>query len=215
MLEPNKVHERKDKLMGFEDADEMSGTLSWSVAYYDKAKLNPDLKMAPGIDHNLPKELQDRDELKVETMAIDSAEEADVTRTPPDPKFPSGVLSIIVHQINNLERQNLKGASGSEREGQAGQDTDAPEEEEDNIPSSYCEFVLNDDLIYKTRCVSTLLEGLRVWLTFVDGAESSSTRRCRSSKLVPRCLFTIGKLQSFVSSFAVRFPLFPLPSAPD
>lgn len=98
----------------------MSGNLNWSVAYYDKAGLNPALKKAPGVDHDLPKELQDRPELKgmssfatrcfrpvadplrstVETTAVDSKEEADVTRTPPDPQYPSGVLSVIVHQVS-------------------------------------------------------------------------------------------------------------------
>ncbi|KAL8286155.1 hypothetical protein RQP46_004643 [Phenoliferia psychrophenolica] len=151
MLEPNKVFERKDKLMGFEDADAMSGTLSWSVAYFDKAPLNPALKKDPGVDHSLPKELQDRPELKVETAAIDTAEEADVRRTPPDPRYNSGIFSIVIHQINSLETQNLTGASGKDREGKAGQDTDDPGEETSNLPSAYCEVVVNDDLVYKTR----------------------------------------------------------------
>lgn len=54
----------------YSDADSMSGTLSWSVAYYDKATLNPALKKTPGIDHSLPKELQDRPELKVQGAAM-------------------------------------------------------------------------------------------------------------------------------------------------
>ncbi|ORY73397.1 hypothetical protein BCR35DRAFT_148274 [Leucosporidium creatinivorum] len=151
MLKPNEVHERQDKLMGFEDSDSLDGTLSWSVAYYEKAKLNPALKAKPGVDHNLPKELQDHPELKVETTAVDTAEEADVTRTPPDPQYPSGVLSVIIHQINSLERQNLSGAKGKNREGQAGQDTDDAAEDANNIPSAYCEIILNDDMIFKTR----------------------------------------------------------------
>lgn len=43
----------------------MSGTLTWSIAYYDKVKLNDNLKKEAGMDHSLPKELQQRDELKV------------------------------------------------------------------------------------------------------------------------------------------------------
>jgi hypothetical protein len=49
-----------------------------------------------------------------------------------------------------LERQNLAGASGKEREGQAGQDTDEPSEQSENLPSAYCEIIVNDDMIYKT-----------------------------------------------------------------
>jgi hypothetical protein len=59
------------------------------------------------------------------------------------------VLSVIIHQINNLERQNLTGAKGKDREGQAGQDTDEPAEDANNIPSAYCEIILNDDMIFK------------------------------------------------------------------
>ncbi|GAA5923396.1 uncharacterized protein JCM15063_003634 [Sporobolomyces koalae] len=151
MLKPNEVHKRTDKLMGFEDADSMAGTLTWSVAYFEKAKLNPALKLTQGIDHSLPKELQDHPELKVETNTVDTPEEADVSRTPPDPNYPSGVLSVIVHNILSLERQNLKGASGKSREGEAGQDTDEAAEQGQNLPSSYCEIVVNDDLIFKTR----------------------------------------------------------------
>mgnify|MGYP001591540231 FL=1 len=80
MLEPNNIHERKDKLMGFEDADSMSGTLSWSVAYFDKAPLNPALKKEPGVDHSLPKELQDRPELKVRLPCFHARSVSDPSR---------------------------------------------------------------------------------------------------------------------------------------
>lgn len=136
----------------------MQGKLKWKVAYYEKAKLNPALKMKPGVDHDLPKELQDHPELKVETTAADTAEEADATRTPPDPRYPSGIFSIVIHQINGLERQNLKGKTGKDREGQAGQDTDDPAEETGNLPSS-CEFgawTLQRDLLGLTRSLPRL-----------------------------------------------------------
>ena len=48
MLKPNEMQHRTDKLMGFEDADSMSGTLTWSVGYYEKAKLNPYVLLAFG-----------------------------------------------------------------------------------------------------------------------------------------------------------------------
>ncbi|GAA5918640.1 hypothetical protein JCM6882_007890 [Rhodosporidiobolus microsporus] len=151
MLKPNEMQHRTDKLMGFEDADEMEGTLTWSVAYYEKVKLNPDLKKAPGIDHSLPKELQDHPELKVEDNTADTPEEKDVQRTPPDPNYPAGVLSVVVHQIHSLERANVRGTTGRNREGAAGQDTDEPSEQDSALPSSYVELCVNDDLIYKTR----------------------------------------------------------------
>ena len=51
---------------------------------------------------NVPKEVKDKNERVQDkpTMA-DTQEEADALRTPPDPSIPSGVLSVIIHQINN------------------------------------------------------------------------------------------------------------------
>lgn len=74
----------------------------------------------------------------------------DVEKTKPDPQWPSGVLSVIIHQVNNLERQNLKGKSG-DREGEAGQDTSEASEQADNLPSGYGEIIINDEMVYKTR----------------------------------------------------------------
>lgn len=44
----------------------------------------------------------------------------------------------------------MTGKSG-DREGEAGQDTDEPSEQSDNLPSGYGEFLVNDDMVYKTR----------------------------------------------------------------
>lgn len=59
-------------------------------------------------------------------------------------------MAIADRQINNLERQNLEGKNG-DREGEAGQDTDDPSKQSDNLPSGYGEFLVNDDMVYKTR----------------------------------------------------------------
>lgn len=86
----------------------------------------------------------------METKAVDSSEESSALTTPPSPRYPSGILSVIIHQINSLECQNLNpGATGKEREGQAGQDTD--DAGSSQPPSAYCEILVNDDMVYKTR----------------------------------------------------------------
>ena len=153
MKEPGKVQRRTDSLEGFEDSDTMSGTLTWSIAYYEKAKLNTSLSTKKGTATRLPKETQDKANAEQQPTSADTEEEAKALHIPPHKNTKSGVLSVIIHQISNLERQNLKGASGSKknREGTAGQDTDAPEEEGPNLPNSYCEIYVNDNMIYKTR----------------------------------------------------------------
>jgi hypothetical protein len=139
---------RQDTLQGFEDANKMDGKLTWSVGYYEKAALNQGLKKE--ASPNVPKEIKDKPEAQEAGTVADSKDELDALRIPPDVNVPSGILSVIIHQINNLERQDIKGSTGN-REGQSGQDTSEPAEEGDNLPNSYCEIIMNDDLVYKTR----------------------------------------------------------------
>ncbi|EPQ58830.1 hypothetical protein GLOTRDRAFT_54343 [Gloeophyllum trabeum ATCC 11539] len=149
MKNPGTMHSRVDKLQGFEDANDMPGTLHWEVGYFDKAPLNKALKKADP-QPNVPDVVKDKKQAQETPTVADTQEEADALRTPPDPNIPSGILSVIIHQINNLERQDIKGNTGS-REGQGGQDTEEAAEEGENLPNGYCEIIVNDDLIYKTR----------------------------------------------------------------
>jgi hypothetical protein len=150
MKEPGAMKKRVDRLQGFEDANQMPGTLYWDVGYYPKIPLNQKLRIEePGTGK--PKEVKDKVEMQQEEGTIaDTKDELDVLRIPPDPNVPTGILSVIIHQINNLERQDIKGNTGS-REGQAGQDTSEPAQEGSNLPNSYCEIIINDDMVYKTR----------------------------------------------------------------
>jgi hypothetical protein len=156
MSKPNQMFDRSDRLAGYEDATAMKGVLHWSIGFYDKVPLNRELERPlenpppPPPKKSAPeKEIHPGDKAP-NPAAKDIPPAPDVKRTPPDLKYPSGILSVIIHQINNLERQNLKGASGSNREGEAGQDTDEPSEHSNNLPSGYCEIIVNDDMVYKT-----------------------------------------------------------------
>jgi hypothetical protein len=91
-----------------------------------------------------------QDEKGVTNTETDDA----VKHTPPDPLWPSGICSIIVHQIVNLELENIKGTRGS-RKGREYEPAkpygDTTEESSGNLPTSYCTILLNDELIYRTR----------------------------------------------------------------
>lgn len=47
MEEPNKMHRREDKFSGFEDADDMPGSLTWSIGYFQKVALVKELEREP------------------------------------------------------------------------------------------------------------------------------------------------------------------------
>ncbi|WFC99598.1 hypothetical protein MYAM1_002343 [Malassezia yamatoensis] len=142
---PNEIITKTTQLMGFEDADEMQGQLHWSAGFFEKSKLNKKLQKK----HNEKSASQAEQESKREPSPIDTEEEARTLSTPPDPQWPSGILSVVVRHIDGLENREVeKGVKGSSREGSAGQDVEATMAE---LPSSYAEVILNDNLTFKTR----------------------------------------------------------------
>jgi Ca2+-dependent lipid-binding protein len=105
LAKPNQDFTRTDGLTGFEQADTMIGKLTWSVSYYEKTSFDSSRK-APQPEKS---EQQADEDARSQKGKGKSKDKADARNTPPDEDFPSGVLSVIVHHINNLERQNLKG----------------------------------------------------------------------------------------------------------
>lgn len=65
----------------------------------EKTPLNQALKKDASA--NVPEGLKDKEELQDKPSVADTQAEADALRIPPDPSIPSGILSVIIHQINN------------------------------------------------------------------------------------------------------------------
>lgn len=85
-----------------------------------------------------------QDEQGVMNTATDDA----VMHTPLDPLWPSGVCSVIIHQIN---LENIKGSQGN-RKGRecepAKSSSENKEETGGHFPTSYCTILFNDELVY-------------------------------------------------------------------
>ena len=146
---PGKMYPHVSKLKGLEADSEMPGELHWEVGYFSKPKFRPALR-TDGKDRNLPEELQDKPELQDDKGVLDTEFADAVAHTPPDPLWLSGVCSVVVHQIVNLELENIKGSEGN-RKGReyepaipAGEIT---EEESKKLPNSYCTILFNDQLV--------------------------------------------------------------------
>jgi hypothetical protein len=144
---------QSSKLAGMNADSEMPGELRWEVGYFGKPQWRPELR-TDGKDRSLPAKLQESKEFEDEKGTLDNNEADAVAHTPPDPLWPSGICSVIVHQIVNLELDNVKGTKGS-RKGKEfepakpyGESTD---EESKSLPTSYCTILYNDVLIYRTR----------------------------------------------------------------
>ncbi|KAL2813179.1 hypothetical protein BDW59DRAFT_154952 [Aspergillus cavernicola] len=150
---PCRMYQHVSKLQGLNEGSEMPGELHWEVGFFGKPKLRADLR-TDGKIKDLPENLKGNPNFEDEKGAITTDEEEAITHTPPDPLWPSGVLSIVVHQIVNLQLANVKGSNGK-RKGReyepakpSGENT---EEQGDELPTSYCKMILNDELIYRTR----------------------------------------------------------------
>lgn len=150
---PGKMYPQTSKLAGMDADSEMPGELHWEVGYFAKPKFRAALR-TDGKDHSLPSELKDNPAFQDEKGVINSDEDDAVMHTPPDPLWPSGICSIVVHQIVNLELDNVKGTTGS-RQGREFEPAkpygEASEETGGELPTSYCTICYNDELVYKTR----------------------------------------------------------------
>ncbi|GLI75402.1 hypothetical protein PoHVEF18_003656 [Penicillium ochrochloron] len=150
---PGRMYPQVSKLQGLDDGSEMPGQLHWEVGYFGKPKLRPELR-TDGKKKDLPENLKGDPTFEDEKGTITNEEEDAVVHTPPDPIWPSGIVHIVVHQIVNLQLNNIKGSEGN-RKGREyepakpfGENT---EEEGEHLPTSYCKIMLNDELIYRTR----------------------------------------------------------------
>ncbi|KAF2148688.1 hypothetical protein K461DRAFT_261430 [Myriangium duriaei CBS 260.36] len=150
---PGKMYPQVSKLAGTSDGSEMPGELHWEVGYFGKPQFRPALR-TDGKNKALPEALRDHPELQDEQGATNTATDDAVQHTPPDPLWPSGVCSIVIHQIVNLELDNIKGTTGS-RKGRefepAKPSGEATDEEGSHLPTSYCTILFNDELVYRTR----------------------------------------------------------------
>ncbi|KAM0284556.1 hypothetical protein ACHAQH_001922 [Verticillium albo-atrum] len=151
---PGKMFPQVSKLRGVKAESEMPGELVWEVGFFGKTQFRKALR-TDGHDVNLPKELKNKKELQDDKGAIDTAEEDSVVHTPPDPLWPSGILSIVVHQIVGLELANITGSQGNRKgrefEPARPEAGEVKEESGKKLPSSYCTILINDELAYKTR----------------------------------------------------------------
>lgn len=162
------MHDREDRFCGDDGEEEMPGTLFWSVGYFAKKGITPgqierqteepdvntkeDLKQR--VDESAERKLREatiKDESKETSQqkAQDYKEREDnlLIHSRPSTDFPSGILSVQIHQISGLQLEKLR----RKRKDKTESDSDKEDEDSDDLPSSYCTIILNHTKIFKTR----------------------------------------------------------------
>jgi len=161
-----KMADRQDGFRALKAGEGMPGKLDWSVGYFSKIKIlesqmqqqtaDPEVRTLDQLKEKSYKESEKklREASKDESEEVEQQKHQDlkaaqdqmIISAPPPQDYPSGILSIQIHQITGLELETLNKNKASKNE-------DASDEEEsgDDLPSSYCTIILNHQKIFKSR----------------------------------------------------------------
>jgi hypothetical protein len=165
----NRMHDREDRFTAEDPDEEMPGSLTWSVGYFEKAGIQSCQFEKQKIDSNV----HDTDSLKrqVSEGAAEKLREAGnakdrssemhqqtvqdyrekeiemIISTPPPDGLRSGIVGIQIHNITGLETENLNKRKASK----GGDYREDEAEQSDEMPDSYCTIILNHQKVYRTR----------------------------------------------------------------
>ena len=146
----NTITERADTLED-EKGGTLPGKLYWDIGYFPRSKFKESMK-TDGKDASLPESIRHQPEFQDNKGTVTTQKEIDVTSTPPDPSLPSGICSVLIHEVSNLEVQRPSGSFCNYKPWTPAQITgENTDEEADELPSSYCTILQNDELVFKTR----------------------------------------------------------------
>ncbi|KAF2749946.1 meiotically up-regulated gene 190 protein [Sporormia fimetaria CBS 119925] len=161
-----RIADRVDGFRSVKRGEGMPGKLEWSVGYFSKTRITDDQLAAQEEDQNVKNidQLKDkvykdaenklREASKNESDEVEQQKQQDfkerqdqlLIASPPPKQYPSGILSIQIHQITGLELETLNKSKAAKKE--SGSDE---EEEGDDLPSAYCTIILNHQKVFKTR----------------------------------------------------------------
>ncbi|KAK5188266.1 hypothetical protein LTR16_008485, partial [Cryomyces antarcticus] len=158
--------DRTDSLKALKAGEGMPGKIEWSVGYFSKVKIlesqlaqqtnDPSVKNT----EQLKQKVHEESEKKLREANKDKSDEVEQQKaqdfkarqdqfamsSPPPEGYPSGILSIQIHQITGLEI----GKNNKDRDDKADGASDE-EETGESLPSAYCTIILNQQKIFKTR----------------------------------------------------------------
>ncbi|PHH83281.1 hypothetical protein CDD82_2461 [Ophiocordyceps australis] len=167
-----KMWKRVDGFRALSAGDNMPGKLEWSVGYFAKTALQQcqlDLQthdskvrtmeqLQAKVDKICERKLreitvkeghQENDEAKLKrqrAVELKAEQDAIIISAPPPDGYPSGLLSLQIHNITGLELDKL-----NKRQVENEEEASDEEETGDSLPSSYCTVIINHNKTFKTR----------------------------------------------------------------
>jgi len=162
-----KLWDRTDTFQAMKAGETMPGKLEWSVGYFTKTRLMDYHVAHASGDKNirtvtqLKQKCYQNSKAKLREAAHSEASELEqlkkedfeaasinmISQSPPDSNYPSGIVSIQIHQITSLELER----HNRPRDPDVSDSEDQEDEGSDHLPDSYCTLILNHREVFRTR----------------------------------------------------------------
>ncbi|OJD32724.1 meiotically up-regulated protein [Diplodia corticola] len=161
-----KMMDRVDGFKALTAGESMPGRLEWSVGYFPKVRVldsqlaqqqaDPEINSVDQLKQIADEESERklRESKKDESAELEQQKAQDfkerqdqlLISSPPPQEYPSGILSITIHQITGLELEPINKNKASKHEAESDE-----EQEGDDLPSSYCTIIINHGKVFRTR----------------------------------------------------------------
>ncbi|ATY64903.1 meiotically up-regulated [Cordyceps militaris] len=168
-----KMSHRADGFRALKSGDNMPGKLEWSVGYFSKTKIldsqfqlqtrDPRVRNMEQLNKKVERtcerklreamlkdttlERHEEDMEKKRVLEFKTEHDEMIISAPPPEDYPSGLLSIQIHNLTGLEIKKLS----KEHKSKFGSASDDEEETGEGLPSSYCTIVINHRKTFKSR----------------------------------------------------------------
>lgn len=162
-----KMSDRVDGFKALHAGEGLPGKLEWSVGYFPKTRITeeqlkkqkhaPEIRSKQALDEMVEtaasrklREAKKDESREIEQLKLQQykeVEDAMIISAPPLHDRPSGILSIQIHEATGLEVRAQHNASRYNDD----PEPSGFEEQGDELPSTYCNIILNHQKIYRTR----------------------------------------------------------------
>lgn len=162
-----KMWDRADTFKALTAGDSMPGKCDWSVGYFSKTRLlksqmdqqkkDKDIESIDQLREDTYKkaERKVRESANQEEDEIEQIKQDDwknlqtqmISDSLPSEDYPSGIVSIQVHQCVGLQLEELNKTGKDLPDGEQLDTNDG----EDSLPDGYCSIILNHQRVFKTR----------------------------------------------------------------
>ncbi|OAQ98813.1 hypothetical protein LLEC1_01922 [Akanthomyces lecanii] len=168
-----KMCDRADGFRALRSGDNMPGKLEWSIGYFSKTKIldsqfqlqtrdsrvrtmeqlkkkverTCERKLREAMLKDTTLERHEEDMEKKRVLEFKNEHDEMIISAPPPEEYPSGILSIQIHNLTGLEIKKLS----KEHKSKFGGASDDEEETGEGLPSSYCTIIINHRKTFKSR----------------------------------------------------------------